>query len=181
MSGISNVETFNGEIKYGNYTGNVWYGFKDVYHPQVQNNIQTVLSKPELFNGFELYLTGGILEGWLTWDLDWSIVGPYHPERIKKVIDWITQVGFKQGIYPDVTYAEEIFDLFEWQQTRVCKDRWIYKSSNFFSKNGEETNDLSNYILTDAGLYKFWAVCPFQKNIEKDQSGHKYQKPLKLL
>lgn len=178
---MSSVEVWHGTIQYGDYINDTWHGFKDVYHTQVQDNIRIIKSKPELFDGLELYLTGGILEGWLTWDLDWTIVGPYQPEKIKAAMDWITQVGFELGIYPDVTYTEELFDLHEWQQTRQCDDRWLYRYSDLFIKEGQKTIDMSNYILAEAGLYKFWAECPFPKNIEMDQQGHRYKKPLKVL
>jgi hypothetical protein len=174
------TQTYKGQIQFGNYTGDTWYGISEYNHPLLLNNVWQVVSKPELFEGFELYIVGGILEGWLTWDIDWAVVGPYQPEKIKPILDWITEVGFKVGLYPDVTYAETLMDLHEWQKTGICEDRWIWRNSNSFSKNGAQPKNLSNYEPID-GLWRYWQPCPFQKNLDMDAKGHKYKKPVKIL
>ena len=175
----SSLTEYNGTIQFGEYTADRWFGVDDINSPIVQSVINKVKSKPELFEGFSLYIAGGILEGWLTWDIDWALVGPYKPSQIRRAMHWITAVGFEAGIYPDVTYAEELFDLHEWQRTRECDDRYLYRTSNLFIKNGEMPKDLSDYEAID-GMYRMWYNCPFEKNINKDAEGHKYKKPLKI-
>lgn len=174
------TQTYTGTIQYGDHSGDTWYGISDHNHPILLRNITEVVSKPELFEGFQLYVVGGILEGWLTWDIDWTLVGPYEPERIKLALDWLTGVGFKHSLYPDVCYTEELMDLYAWQQGSHLEDRWIYRLSNTFVKNGTQTKDLSNYEPID-GMWRYWQTCPFIKNIQKDSEGHKYKKPIRIL
>ena len=173
-------EEYNGVIQFGDLLGFKWYGFDDYNHSQVQANIKEVISRPELFKGFELYITGGILEGWLTWDIDWAIVGPYQPQKIKKIFKWIIEIGFEHNIYPDVTYAKKLFDLHDWQNGGVCEDRWIYRQSDTFVKEGVR-QDLSNYIKVEDDFYKYWCTCPFDKNIEMNSKGYRYKKPIRVI
>ena len=174
------TETYNGEIQYGEYKSDFWFGIDDFNHPLVQSVINRIKSRPELFEGFELYIVGGILEGWLTWDIDWALIGPYNPSKIRQALHWITAVGFDAHLYPDVSYSDQVFDLHRWQETGICEDRYLYRTSNVFIKNGEMPKDLSDYEAID-GMYRKWQACPFDKNIEKDKAGHRYKKPVKIL
>lgn len=174
------MNNYIGKIQFGDKVCENWYGFNDFNHEKVQANITEVISRPEIFEGFDLYITGGILEGWLTWDIDWALIGPYNSTKIKEALEWITNIGFKHGIYPDVTYSEKLFDLNDWQKTRDCEDRWLYRTSNIFIKEGNAM-DLSNYKKVEDGLYRYWSECPFDKNIKMDKKGHKYNKPIKII
>lgn len=174
------MQTYNGKIQFGDRIREIWYGFDDFNHEKVQANIAEVISKPHLFKGFDLYIMGGILEGWLTWDIDWFLVGPYMPDKIKEVFNWIEEVGFKHGIYPDNTYSKKLVSLNHWQNTRKFEAGWHYKNSNLFIKEGKRAN-MSNYEKTDNGLYKRWTDAPFAKNIKMDKKGHKYKKPIKII
>lgn len=173
------TRVYNGNITLGPYSADKWYGINDLNHPKNQIIIEQILMKPELLEGFEIYVVGGILEGWLTWDIDLAIIGPYEPKKIKKIMHHMCSIGFENGIYPDVTYADKVFDLHDWQKTGHCDSRWLYRLSNYFSKDGEIFN-MKNYQVTDEGLFKYFSMCPLPKNVEKDADGHKYKKPVRI-
>mgnify|MGYP003142972003 CR=1 FL=1 len=92
-------EVWEGKIEYGNHIGYKWYGFTSYEDPIVKKCISEITRNSEVFEGYELYVTGGILEGWLTWDVDFSLHGPYNPARIKKALNHIIEIGFKNHIY----------------------------------------------------------------------------------
>jgi len=171
-----------GEIQYGDFKNSNWYGnFTDKNDPRITNHIAKIMSKPEMFEGLNLHIVGGLLEGWGTWDIDWALSGSFNKAQVKKAIDWITKIGFEDGIYPDVTYSSKgVFDLHEWQKTGVCVNRWIYRYHNEFIKENEKT-EYPLYIKdSGTGLYLVFEECPFPKNIEMDKKGHKYKKPWKI-
>jgi hypothetical protein len=173
------VENYQGTLQFGEYKADYWFGADNINAPIVQNVINRVKSRPELFEGFELYIIGGILEGWLTWDIDWVLIGPYNPSKIKQALHWITAVGFDAGLYPDVTYTDKIFDVNDWQNTKETQRLTIYRTSNLFIKNGIETKNLSHYFPKD-GLYTYQETYPLKKQIERLEQGYKYQKPFKI-
>ena len=171
------LEVWEGTIQYGKYIGHKWYGFTSHQHPLVQKCINSIQNSPENFEGYDLYLVGGILEGWLTWDLDFALHGPYDPPKIKKGLNWITEVCFDHHIYPDPIYQE----LSTWNPNTIdYHERWGYNISNKFIKDGEE-KDLSNYIKVEEGLYKHIELVPYEKQRIKLKEGYKYQIPIKLL
>lgn len=67
----------NSVIEFGKYKSDSWNGIDSFENEIFQTFLQEVKSKPELFDQHELYLTGGVLEDWITWDVDLAITGPY--------------------------------------------------------------------------------------------------------
>jgi len=168
--------TWNGEMRLGPRIGHTWYGFDDLHHPLVQANIKEVKDNKDAFEGYELHIAGGILEGWLTWDIDWVLSGPYNPKKVKELLSWITDIGWAHKIYPDVVYSELLFDV-----NNITYDaHWCYRSTDFSVKEGKR-QDLSRYIKVEDGLYKWWQKVPYEKQTEKMAKGYKYQDPLKII
>jgi len=170
---------WHGEIQYGDHIANEWYSPGGPKHPLFQANLRAVKSKPELFEGYNLHITGGLLEDWHSWDVDWALTGPWDPTRIKDALEWIIECGYEHRLWPDATYSEEFFDINEYQMGKVePKQDWLYHTSNKFSKGGVAKN-LDHYIEID-GLYRSICKYPFPKNLEKIDVGYKYQQPLKI-
>lgn len=176
---LSETLVWHGKIEYGEYHGNEWHAVEGFENPLFQQNLEAVKSKPELFKGFSLYVIGGLLEDWKSWDVDWVLTGPYDPIRIKSALDWITKCGFEHKIWPDATYSHEIFDIREWQDGHIkSKKDWLYHYSNYFTKDAVQ-KDLSHYEYID-GLYRNLNSYPFTKNIEKNNIGYKYHHPVQI-
>ena len=170
-------EVWEGKIQYGNYIGYKWYGFTSYEDPLVKKCISEITRNSEIFEGYELYVTGGILEGWLTWDLDLILYGPYNPTKIKNALNHIVKIGFKNHIYTDPQYQKSI----PWHANNVERDEdRVWHISNKFIKEGNELN-LSNYIKVENGLYKHKQQIPYKKQVIKMKEGHEYQHPIKIL
>ena len=176
---MTKVEPYIGSLQVGDLIGDLWYCIRGIDDPKVVDNINRIKMQQELFKGFELWIVGGVVEGWHTWDIDWVVTGPYQPKKIKKILDWIIEVGFDLGIYPDATYVEEVMDLHEWQNSGICKDRWIWKNTNVYGANGRIHKNPKYHEMD--GLWRRWAQCPYKKNVDMDAKGHKYHKPVKIL
>ena len=86
-----------GEIQYGDFKNSNWYGnFTDKNDPRITKHIAKIMSKPEMFEGLDLHIVGGLLEGWGTWDIDWALSGSFNKAQVKKAIDWITKIGLSK-------------------------------------------------------------------------------------
>lgn len=193
-----NLPTDNSLIEWAGYKSVDWVGIDKLENPYFQEYLNEVKTKPELFQKFNLYLTGSILEDWTSWDADWVLTGPYFPAKIKRALDWITELGFKYGVYPDAVYVKEIFDLSEWQKTPniqqiskmhtaagrnhvpsfLTEQKWVYQLDNTFIKDGIE-KDMGDGQWHD-GLYRRWLTFPYQKNYDAILDGHLYKKALKI-
>lgn len=170
----------NAVIEFGKYKSDTWYGIDTFENERFQAFLEEVKSKPELFDQHELYLTGGILEDWITWDVDLAITGPYIPSKILSAMTWITHLGFKHGIYPDVVYVDELFDLHEWQKdsSEASVEKWVYILSDSFVRDGVK-KDMSGGEWQD-GLYRNRLTFPYQNNIDAIAEGHLYKKALRV-
>jgi len=187
----------NSLIEYGGYKSDVWYGIDSFENEKFQDFLKEIKSKPYLFSEHGLYLAGSILEDWISWDADFVITGPYIPSNIRSAMTWITHLGFKHGIYPDVVYLDELFDLYEWQQNPQIQGyykmhnknpnppEWastkktIYHFSNTFIKNGDSKH-LSEDGKWKDGMWSREVVFPYTKNYEAVANGHLYKKAIKI-
>ena len=170
--------SYTGLIEYGKYSEDLWYGFKEFSHPLLQDNIDRVLDKKHVFDNFNL--VGGVLEDWITWDVDWILTGPFYPYKIEKALDWIIKVGFEKHIFNDAVYVKELFDLQKPGCTDSISYKWVYKITNNFKKEGIK-KDCSHYLKLNDNLYTYRQQVPYKKQLEKINEGHVYQSPLKLL
>ena len=167
-------------IEWGNYKADTWNGIDSLQNKVFQEFLRDIKNSPHLFEQHNLYLAGGILENWTTWDVDFAITGPYSPSRILPAMTWITHLGFKYGVYPDVVYIDELFDLHEWQQktNRDFTEKWVYLLSDTFIKDGEK-KDMSGGEWID-GLYRVLYTFPYSKNYDAILNGHHYKKAIKI-
>tara|TARA_R100000951_G_scaffold94548_2_gene83329 strand:- start:934 stop:1362 length:429 start_codon:yes stop_codon:yes gene_type:complete len=56
------------------------------------------------WEGYELWLCGGLLHKTITRDLDASLVGPWEPDKIRYLLNNMYQIAFKLQIEPDIKY-----------------------------------------------------------------------------
>ena len=174
----NSTEVWTGDITYGNYSNDTWYSVGGWNHPRFKAYLKEVKALPNLFEGFNLYVTGGLLEDWHSWDIDWVLTGPYEPEKIKMAMQWITMLGFKHKLYPDIHYSKEIFSLYDWQNNGTEYSDWLYELSNVFIKNGLKSD--TSFMEPIDGMYRRWNNYPFEKNIKKHTEGYKYSKPVQI-
>ena len=155
-------------IQYGDYEQMYWRSLKG---PNDYMLIKFIDRLKELnWGSYSLFLYGGILEGWETFDVDGSIIGPRDPAHINYLLDNITRIGFEMRIYPDIKWATELFD---WNTN---KDPITIEYANY---RGTRIIDgkLIEYGKLSDGLYMSSTTFPLTKTLNKK---HIYSSPLKL-
>ena len=88
--------------KYGKYE----WDWKRERPTQIKFNKwkQEYLELPEI-KDYEVWLSGGFLEKWDTWDIDITLIGPYRPKEIKHLLYTGIDLGIKKyNMFVDITY-----------------------------------------------------------------------------
>ena len=104
------TETWVGKLQYGEFVGNEWFGVGGPNHPLIQKIIKEIREIPNI-NVFDVFITGGILEDWITWDLDVILTGSYQPKHLIKILRDIVKIGFDYHIYIDVVFKETLWRI----------------------------------------------------------------------
>ena len=159
-------------IKYGDYTCHEWNGIIDLEDPLFKKWLDSI--KPYL-EGYELWIYGGVLEDWLAMDIDGSIIGPYDPEKINRVLDNIVRVSFEYGLFPDCKYA---FDgkLFNWSDWR---DRGLKTTIKYayYRPEMKVNGKLIQWATLENGLWVAERTWPLNSTLYKQ---HSYKDPIRI-
>ena len=178
------VETWEGHIQYGDYSGSFWYGLQSTNNPiwrWIEHRLKTEVPHRDIF---EMWVSGSILEYWTSWDVDVFIFGEYFPEKIKESLDAIVRIGFEENVFLDASYQDKPWPIHQ-------REKWIinpkrqededdyacYELSNVFIKNGIP-KDMS-WAKPYDGLFKRVKVLPFDKHLAMPES-FVYKEPLIL-
>jgi|TARA_R110000803_G_scaffold203343_1_gene268869 hypothetical protein len=173
------TEVWDGKIEYHTYTQVGWLAIGGPTHPLFQTLLNRTLSESQHISDYKLYVIGGLLEDWVSWDIDLAIIGEYDPLKIKEIFETITKISFELRIFTDLHFQKELWpiDLYSkyggYEQEHEC----IRLSNNF--KNNDVRQDLSGLIPID-GLYKQTISYPFPKHIKRKSEGYMYKAPLLL-
>lgn len=156
-------------IEYGDYTQKYWRSLKG---PDDYMLIKFIDKLKELnWGDYKLFLYGGILEGWETFDVDGSIIGPRDPQHINYLLDNITRIGFEMRIYPDIKWATQLFD---WQDYIIDKKPQTIEYANYRGTRISRGRLLEYATLVD-GLYMSTKTWPLTKTLDKN---HDYKSPV---
>ena len=77
------IQVFPGEQTYGIYKNSYWYGLYSINNPIYKWVIQRIKNETPNQDIFDIFVSGGILENWFTWDVDLFLFGPYEPKKIR--------------------------------------------------------------------------------------------------
>ena len=173
------TQIWDGEVEYHTYKQKGWIGIGGIGHPMFKAIVSRILSESKYISEYKLYVVGGILEEWVSWDIDFAIIGDYDPIKIKEIFEVITKISFEFHIFTDCHYQKEL-----WPVHLYCRyggyeevhDCW--RLSNVFARNGEY-HDLSGFEYVD-GLYKQTIHYPFPKHVKRREEGYQYSPPLLL-
>lgn len=157
-------------IKYGDYVCTKWSTVSSIFDPTFDLWIQAV--RPYL-DGYELWVYGGVLEGWATDDIDGTIIGPYDSIHINWMLDNIVRVSLEMQLFPDIKYSLDgkLFRWSEWSATRkpvTCKYAY-YKPELTLN------NKLITWGTEENDLWVAERVWPMKKQL---YSGHHYKDPI---
>ena len=179
ISNDYDIKIFEGPIEYGKYSGTHWYGLQSEKNPIWKWIQHRIIKETPNQDIFDIYLSGGLIEEWITWDADIFIFGPYDPPKIYETLDTITRIGFEEHLWIDVAYQDRIWDIHN-------SDNWIRdeqfgecRLSNHWSKNGKVDTSLYKYEYRH-GLYQKVKVLPFPKHWDNLEKGYTYKSPIKL-
>lgn len=173
------TEVWNGEFSYGTFSAENWFSIGGPEHPIFKTLIKRIdYEVPEIKN-FKTYVNGGLLEEWMSWDIDITITGEYQPEFIKIVFEKVLSIAFDLHIWVDLRYQETFWRPDYMTTTNFNKmECWCYELFNYFSRDGV-VEHLDFYESVD-GIYRRWNEYPFEKHLEKLKNGYIYQPPLEL-
>lgn len=162
----------NKTIRYGDYVRHSWNTINGTDDPLFKTWSYAV---EQVLEGYELWIYGGVLEGWETADIDASLIGPQDAEKINRVLDNIVRISFNLGIFPDVKYAF-YGNLFKWSN-------WVkYKAGpslkHAYYKPGMWVNEARlRWGTREDGLWVVEKEFPSNKMINKN---HNYSDPVRL-
>jgi hypothetical protein len=169
------TEVWEGTIEYYKYKKQKWIAIGGVEHPLYKQLIDNIESRlPAYYKEYDIWVVGGLLQDWLSWDIDFVITGPLEYDEVHTIMDTIIKCGFDMGIYCDVCYTRRLWD----PTVDEARDMDVFSITDNFIKNGEKL-DLS-YYKPIGNLFLRTDSFPPQKYINKDNGEYKYIKPLKL-
>lgn len=159
-------------IEYGDYSCDNWNGIISLDDPLFRSWFEKV--KPYLI-GYELWVYGGVLEDWLTHDIDASIIGPNNPKHINWMLENIVRVSFEYGVFPDIKYSID-GKLFNWSEWVDTKESVLCKYA-YYKPNMKVNNKGIYWGTFKDGLWTAERLWPMNKAIH---AKHNFKDPVKL-
>lgn len=177
------TDIWQGEIEYGPFKRSIWLAIDNHSHPLFRALMDDLRAIEEFSHGYSLYVFGGILEDWLSWDIDVAITGDYRPEILKPLMHKILDVSFKRGIYIDLKFIlnSDVFDFRDWlrDSEMMLREYQVIEYSDKFLKNGV-SQDFNNIMEID-GLWRRSIYLPSRKQLSKMEEGYDYASPIKII
>jgi hypothetical protein len=169
-------------LEYGPFKGRFWYGIGGYKHPlfrAIAREIKAMYAVNQFnIQDYGLWLCGGILEDWVSFDVDMVLIGA-PSEDAYKTLHKIKHLGFLYGVYIDINLQEDSQGIFincggianaESIQVRA------YEISNIYVQEGNKTE--YPWIESDYQLFEKKLTYPFKKNLDKfRESGYIYNSP----
>ena len=173
------TEVWDGVVEYHTLKADGWFGIGGPSHPLFKTLINRTLSESKYISEYKLYVVGGLLEEWISWDVDLAIIGDYNPVKIKEIFETIINISFELRVFTDLHYQRKLWPVHLYlKYGGYEEDHECWRLSNNFKNNGKP-QDLSNLKSID-GLYVHTIHYPFEKHIQRKQDGYIHKEPLLL-
>lgn len=173
------TEVWYGEVEYHTYKEVGWFGIGGPDHPLFKTLVSRILSESKYISDYKLYTVGGLLEEWVSWDVDLALIGEYNPTKIKEIFETIVRISFELHLFTDCHFQRQLWPVHLYSKYGGYEEQHeCIRLSNNFKRNGTP-QDLSNLEYID-GLYSQMISYPFQKHIERRENGYVYKEPLLL-
>lgn len=171
---------WDGTIQYGPFTATNWYAIGGPNHPLFKTLLDRFKSEIPELRDYELYTIGGLIEEWISWDIDLFLLGKYDPPTIRNMLYQMHKIAFDLHLYIDLHFTSSLW-VPRKDENGNYEKFWThnYELSNLFVRD-EIRIDLSEYEEID-GLWRMKHYLPYQKHIERLESGTFYKPPVKLL
>ena len=173
------TELWKGSIQFHRFSANNWFGIGGPNHPLFKTLITRINNEVPFLDEFELFAIGGILEDWISWDIDLALIGEYQPEKIKTIFEKIYEISFDLHIFVDLHYQCKLWrvDKYSMGENNQEEIECWHLSNSFTRDNNTTLYDEFQYV---DGLYKTTIKYPMPKHIEKVTGGYVYHSPIKL-
>ena len=173
------TDYWEGKLQYGEFIGESWLGLGGPEHPVMKKIISEIQQIPNI-DHFDVFILGGILEDWITWDLDLVVTGELKHNYLQRILRDIAKIGFDNKFYIDAVFKEKLWriDLMTLDNT-MDVEGWVWEYSNFIKKNDKLIQKFKYY--PQDGLFKRYYYLPFPKHIEKLEQGYRYKKPVQIV
>lgn len=163
---------------WGPYHNDMWCSPGGINNPKVQLIIGTIRQNAHLFEGRPVYIGGGLLQPWHSWDIDLYIEGDWTPGS-KQMLEWCVSLGFQHQIFMDVKLVSKFADVRVWQDTRESHTfNTIVFDKEFKSQTGK--NNMKDYVPY-RDCYMTQQTIPFEKNVTMDGLGFQYEYGVQIL
>lgn len=173
------TEVWYGNIQFHRFSADNWFGLGGPTHPIFKTLVTRINNEVPYLDEFELFAIGGILEDWISWDVDLALIGEYRPDKIKTIFEKICEIGFDLHIFVDTHYQSKLWRVDEYSMGNDIEEEIeCWHITNSFTRDGN-TTIYDNFEYVD-GLYKTTIKYPMQKHIEKVNQGYVYHPPIKL-
>ena len=194
------TEFWLGELKIGEHVGNKWYGIGGIKNPIFELLIARIRDEVRFLDEYELFVHGGILEDWLTYDADFFLTGPYDPGKIKSILKHIIKIGFEEKLLCDISFQQGGWHIYYnnkeipgecylthkmdadiEMRSRGLATEYLYAYEDFIV-NGRLTE--SKFYELPNGLFRRDMTVRSedgqQKHRDRIASGYKYKWPIKV-
>ena len=128
---------------------------------------QKFLSLPEVKN-YEVWVCGGFLENWETWDIDIILFGPKNLEKIEKLLYEGTNIGIKDyNMFVDITYQSNPNYVIPYYKNKTIKKHKKINIGNKIIQDGKILSHAKRAKKLTEGLWFRTEVYPKQKQLNK--------------
>ena len=171
---------WRGELGYAGLVARDWYSIGGPAHPLFTTLVDRIWKEVPAAREYSLLVNGGLLEEWMSWDVDLSLIGgEWNPVKIKEAMQGILQIAFELHLFVDLKWQESFWrpdlmtldDLHEYE----C---WCWELANDFTRDGEVRPVAE--LIPHSGLWRRWNYYPFDKHVDRLKAGYVYQAPLVL-
>ena len=187
------TEFWKGSVCYGTFSSKNWLAIGGIRHPLFQAFVRELESLQKQnkisFLDYDLYVCGGVLEDWVSWDVDLVLIG--KPSLMAyKILYTIKKLAFNYKFYIDVNLQPTLKgvmincgNISKWDGKTFNIKAWEI-SNKFITTDPKGNKKVSMYEWKKDkyGLYEGDKIYPFTKNLIKYQKeGFVYKEPRKIL
>lgn len=176
------TEMWECTLEYGPFKGRFWFGVGGYKHPLFKAICREIVAmyRSNQYNikDYELWVCGGILEDWVSFDVDMVLIGS-PSEDAYRILHKVKRLGFVYGLYIDINLQENTRGLL--MNCGGIADAELIQTSafeicDFLVKDGEKTE--YGWTPADFQLFERKITYPFKKNLTKFmESGYIYNSP----
>ena len=169
---------WRGTISYAEFSNTDWFSIGGPGHPLFATLIDRIDREVPEAKEFTIYVNGGLLETWMSWDVDMALISR-DPDWsvLKRAMRGILKIAFELHLYVDLKWQAEF-----WRPEEMTPDFlneyqcWSYELANNFTRG--EVVKTPPELEPHNGLWRRWNTYPFPKHLKRLEEGYTHRAPL---